>query len=187
MLDTSPTVRSCSTFSGVQLSGLAALGLVSFGCALVMSSLSTAGFWPFSAKLLGVLLLNCASLQILTGMAIWRRQQPFPALLLIAFGLFWCSRLAFDILPHAGFGTPLSAPAICGDLLLWGIFALILSNADECPKGLRLALYGIGLSLILQAAGALFPVQPLLILAGVLGCGAAATLFTALLPRRRAA
>lgn len=185
MQSASPTVHTCPTAAGEQLSGVVNIGLICFGGAMALTHLSVAGHWPFSASLLGALLLNCASAQILIGITVWRRQQPFPALLLITFGLFWFSRLAFDVLPHAGFGTALSAPAACGNLLLWGLFALILSNADECPRLLRLALYGIGATLLLQAAGTLFLSGLLLPLSGYVGLATALLLGVSTLPRLR--
>lgn len=166
-----------------QCSAVTTIGFLCFSAALFLSSLQTAQLPTPPAMLLGVLMLWCASGQILAGVCAWRQQQPLPALLLIAFGLFWFSRLASDILPNAGIGTPLSAPTTCGLLLLWGIFALILSGADECPRLLRLALGGIASHLLLQAAGTLLFSGLLLPLAGFVGLSTAFMLAAATVHR----
>lgn len=184
MPNASPSVATCP-LAATHPSNGSAIGLFCFAAALLLNSLAVAGLWSWSASLLGMLLLNCASAQILAGLAVWRRRQPFPALLLIGFGLFWFSRLAFDILPQAGLGTPLAAPAASGNLLLWGLFALILSQADDCPLRLRLALYVLGATLLLQAAATLSRPGLLQPLAGAAGLAAAAALGRAALPRWR--
>lgn len=171
-----PPQDRCLVAARAQFAAAGMLGLCCFAASLLLSSLALAGLLPTVSPLLGVGLLYAASGQILAGIAVWRRHQAFPAVLLTAFGLFWFSRLAFDILPSSGLGTAPSATATCGFLLLWGLFALILCEADDCPRSLRLALAAVAGSLLLQAGGALLLPNLLLPLGACLGLLAAACL-----------
>lgn len=174
MKPANPAVSRALGLSDSYASAIATAGLLCLSLSLVLTSLPTAGLLRPGTALLGAGLFVSATGQILAGLALWRREQPLPSLLLTALGLFWFTRLACDFLPHSGLGTLPPVAASSGILLLWGGFALILAlEADLLGPPLRLVLGLLATSLLLQAAAAAMALPLLAILGGYCGLAAA--------------
>lgn len=174
MKSVNPTVSRTLGLSDTHAPAIATVGLLCLSLALTLTSLPTTGLIHPNVALLGVGLLLCASGQILAGLALWRREQPLPSLLLTSLGLFWFTRLAFDLLPHRGLGTVPPVAATSGILLLWAGFALILAlEAEVLGTPLRLVMGLLATSLVLQAAAVAMDLPLLATLGGYCGLIAA--------------
>lgn len=174
MKPATPVANRALGLSDSHAPAIATAGLLCLSLSLALTSLPTAGLLRPGTPLLGAALFLSATGQILAGLALWRREQPLPSLLLTALGLFWFTRLACDFLPHSGLGTLPPVAATSGILLLWGGFALILAlEADILGTPLRLVLGLLATSLLLQAAAAAMALPLLATLGGYCGLAAA--------------
>jgi len=157
-----------------QAPGIATAGLLCLSLSLTLTSLPAAGLLRPGTALLGLGLFLSATGQILAGLALWRREEPLPTLLLSALGLFWYTRLACDLLPHSGLGALPPVAATSGLLLLWGGFVLILAlDADILGTPLRLVLGLVAAALLLQGAAAATGLPLLAAIGGYCGLAAA--------------
>jgi uncharacterized protein len=164
------------------LIGPASLGLLGLGLTMILLNLFLASLLPVPAALLGVGLLLGGLLQIVAGLAEWRKDHPFGAAVFVSYGLFWLSVVALVILPQVGWGEKPQPAAMVAYLVLWGLFTVgffIASMGQN--RALQMVFGSLTLLLFLLAAAGFFRSDLLLPLAGYVGlvCGLSA-IYTAI-------
>jgi len=127
------------------------------GLTTILFSLHHAGYFPFGGAALGTGLFYGALSLIATGLAAWKKHQPFGTVFGTALGLFWLSLIALVVLPETGFGRAPQPASLSSYLALWGVFTSILfTGASRISRELlvSLAMFAIFLLLLAFAAAA---------------------------------
>ena len=107
-----------------------AFGLFCFGMTAALFAFKQLPVPQLEIHILSLLMVFGALGQILTGVTALRI-NPLRAVAFTAFGLFWLSLLAVELLPAAGYGQRPGAMAQAGYLVMWGMFSLILAQGAE--------------------------------------------------------
>ena len=107
-----------------------AFGLSCFGITAALFALKQLPIPQLEIHQLCLLMMAGALGQIVTGLSALRT-NPLRAAAFTAFGLFWLSLLAVELLPGAGYGQAPGAPAQAGYFVMWGLFSLILAQGGE--------------------------------------------------------
>jgi len=107
-----------------------AFGLFCFGVTAGLFAYKQLPVAQLDIHILSLLMMFGALGQILTGVTALRI-NPLRAVAFTAFGLFWLSLLAVELLPAAGYGQQPGALAQAGYLFMWGMFSLILAQGAE--------------------------------------------------------
>ena len=103
------------------------LGLFSYGMAACVFALAQLPVFDINLRFLCIVVFIAALSQVAAGVSSLKK-NPLQGIAFSGIGLFWISMLAFDILPHAGYGfVPGSLPMV-GYLVVWGLFGLIISQ-----------------------------------------------------------
>ncbi len=103
------------------------LGLFSYAVSASVFSLSQLAIFNIDLRILCVVVFAAAFTQVITGLS-QLRKNPLQGIAFSGIGLFWISMLAFDVLPHAGFGFVPGPLPMVGYLVVWGLFSLIISQ-----------------------------------------------------------
>lgn len=106
-----------------------AFGLFCFGLTAALFALRQLPVPQMEIHLLCLLMVLGALGQIVTGLTALR-VNPLRAVSFTAFGLFWLSLLAVELLPAAGYGQTPGALPQAGYFFMWGMFGLILAQGD---------------------------------------------------------
>lgn len=107
-----------------------AFGLFCFGLTAALFALRQLPMPQVEIHLLCLLMVIGALGQIVTGLTALR-VNPLRAVSFTAFGLFWMSLLAVELLPAAGYGQNPGPLPQAGYFFMWGMFSLILAQRDE--------------------------------------------------------
>lgn len=103
------------------------LGLFSYGVAACVFALAQLPVIDINLRFLCVVVFIAALTQVGAGVSVLKR-NPLQGIAFSGVGLFWISMLAFDILPHAGYGFVPGPLPMVGYLVVWGLFSLIISQ-----------------------------------------------------------
>jgi succinate-acetate transporter protein len=103
------------------------LGLFSYGVAACIFALSQLPMLNIDLHFLCLVVLVAALSQVIAGISSLKK-FPLQGVAFSGIGLFWISMLAFDILPHAGYGFVPGPLPMIGYLVVWGLFSLIISQ-----------------------------------------------------------
>jgi hypothetical protein len=107
-----------------------AFGLFCFGITTALFAIKQLPVPQLEIHILSLLMMVGALGQILTGLTALR-VNPLRAVAFTAFGLFWLSLLAVELLPSAGYGQSPGPLSQAGYFAMWGMFSLILAQGAE--------------------------------------------------------
>ncbi|MCK4536730.1 MAG: acetate uptake transporter [Desulfuromonadales bacterium] len=103
------------------------LGLFSYGIAACIFALAQFPIFNIDLRFLCLVIFAAAFGQVVTGLSSLKR-KPLQGIAFSGIGLFWISMLAFNILPHAGYGFVPGPLPMIGYLVVWGLFSFIISQ-----------------------------------------------------------
>lgn len=103
------------------------LGLFSYGIAACIFAMAQLPLFDINLRLLCAVLFIAALSQVIAGISALKKNS-FQGIAFCGIGLFWITMLAFDILPHAGYGFVPAPLTMVGYLVFWGLFSLIISQ-----------------------------------------------------------
>ena len=103
------------------------MGLFSYGVAACIFSLAQLPMINIDLRFLCLAVFVAALSQVVAGLSSLKR-NPLQGIAFSGIGLFWISMLAFNVLPHAGFGFVPGPLPMVGYLVVWGLFSLIISQ-----------------------------------------------------------
>jgi succinate-acetate transporter protein len=106
-----------------------AFGLFCFGVTAALFALKQLPV-PLEIHQLSLVIMAGALGQIITGLGALRTNQ-LRAVAFTAFGLFWLSLLAVELLPSAGYGQSPGPLPQAGYFTMWGMFSLILAQGGD--------------------------------------------------------
>jgi len=147
-----------------------AFGLFCFGITAALFALKQLPVPQLEIHILSLLMMAGALGQILTGLTALR-VNPLRAVAFTAFGLFWLSLLAIELLPSAGYGQSPGLLSQAGYFAMWGMFSLILAQgAENLARTCRLVFALLTAFLFLLALAHFTGSVTLLHTAAVVGC-----------------
>lgn len=100
----------------------APLGLMGFGMAAILLSLSNAGFYEPGGAILMMGLLYGGAAQIIAGLMEWKKGSTFGLTAFTSCGFFWVVLIGITLLPRFGLAGPESLQVMGAFLFLWGMF-----------------------------------------------------------------
>jgi succinate-acetate transporter protein len=128
-----------------------AFGLFCFGITTALFAIKQLPVPQLEIHTLSLLMIAGALGQILTGLTALR-VNPLRAVAFTAFGLFWLSLLAIEVLPSAGYGHSPGPLSQAGYFAMWGMFSLILAQgAENLARSCRLVFALLTVFLLLLA------------------------------------
>lgn len=129
------------------------LGLFSYGIAACVFSLAQLPIFNIDLRFLCLLIFIAALGQVMAGLS-HLKKSPLQGIAFSGIGLFWISMLAFDVLPHAGYGFVPDTLPMVGYLVVWGLFSLIISQGvGELSRSCRVVFTLFMAFLMLLAIG----------------------------------
>ncbi len=132
---------------------LPVFGLFSLGYTSATYALDQIPMFQMNLHALALVLVLGAIGQIGSGLSTLKK-NPLRAVAFTAFGLFWLSMLALDVLPRAGFGQIPGQLPIAGYLTMWGLFSLILCQGlESLSKTCRIVFAMLTAFLLMLAVG----------------------------------
>ena len=129
------------------------MGLFSYGVAAIIFSLAQLPMFNIDLRFLCLVVFVAAFSQVVAGLSNLKK-SPLQGIAFSGIGLFWISMLAFNVLPHAGFGFVPGPLPMVGYLVVWGLFSLIISQGvGELSRICRLVFTLFMAFLMLLATG----------------------------------